>query len=74
MVNKKAIKERRWTDFLTQMEYGDEARFKVSAHGDIQSLRTMVSRFNGLPDRMFKLSLRANTETREIYITSMPKL
>jgi len=74
MVNKKAIKERRWTDFITQMEYGEEARFKVSAHGDIQSLRTMVSRFNGLPDRMFKLSLRANSETREVYISTMPKL
>ena len=73
MVNKTAIKQRRWTDFLSQMESGDVAQFKVQTESHITSLRTMLARFNSMPDRTFKFSMRTSRESKMVYISTMPK-
>ena len=42
--------------------------FKVKDVGLISSIRTIAGRVNTRPDRTFRISVRANRETRTVFI------
>ena len=68
MVDNKLIKQHLWQQFLLKLELGDQAVFKVKDVGLISSIRTIAGRVNTRPDRTFRISVRANRETRTVFI------
>ena len=68
MVDNKLIKQHLWQQFMLKLELGDQAVFKVKDVGLISSIRTIAGRVNTRPDRTFRISVRANRETRTVFI------
>lgn len=72
MIVNKLIKQCLWQEFMLNLEMGEQAVFKVKDVGQISSIRTIAGRINTRPDRTFRISVRANRETRVVNILTGP--